>query len=408
MKIKAQLFVPISKVEEQPDGTLLVYGKCTGPDLDADKQIMDPAWLAKAVPEWFASGANVREMHQPIAAGVGEMLEQLGDDWYLKSLVVDPGSIDKVKKKVLKGYSIGIGQGYQLVKDAKAPGGRVVGGPIVEVSLVDRGSNHTCKMAICKADGVDGDVLVDVAEEELEDVTVADIERLVAALLANEAQELLDGGEATGAIRALLWVLDDLDWFQEIDSYEDAISKAAAATTKGSTVNLTELTASVGAAAGDDATDEQKAALADLTKALFPDGNPEAHGIAKAALAELLKIDDVDKLDDEEKETVSTLRKVLGIEDLATTTTKTAEASEELKSELEARLVKVEELAAPGGPDRTRPADPVKTEQHNDLLTKAREYRTKAATVADPNLADGYRKLAKQAELSAAALGITA
>jgi hypothetical protein len=79
------------QVEKQADGTILVYGKATGPDLDADQQIMPirRGW-PRPMPKWFESGANVREMHQPIAAGVGQTLEQQGDDWYLKTLVVDP------------------------------------------------------------------------------------------------------------------------------------------------------------------------------------------------------------------------------------------------------------------------------------------------------------------------------
>jgi hypothetical protein len=60
---------PDHQAREGPrdDGHITVYGKMTGPDLDLDEQRMDPEWLAKAVPEWFESGANVREMHKASA-----------------------------------------------------------------------------------------------------------------------------------------------------------------------------------------------------------------------------------------------------------------------------------------------------------------------------------------------------
>jgi hypothetical protein len=152
------LYADIIKSEVLDDGTLLVEGKATGPDLDIDRQRMDPAWLAQAMPAWYASGANVREMHQPIAAGVGQMLEERDDGWYLKALVVDPGSVTKVRHGVLKGFSIGV-KHPQVVKHASAPKGLVNGGEIVEVSLVDRPALHTAKMSLCKA--AESDVLVE-------------------------------------------------------------------------------------------------------------------------------------------------------------------------------------------------------------------------------------------------------
>ena len=133
------------------DGDLIVYGKATGPDLDLDEQICDPSWLREAMPEWMKFG-NVREMHQPIAAGVGLELNAEGDDWYLKSQVVDEGTAKKIEAKALTGYSIGI-KGAKVVNDALARGGRIVGGTIVEVSYVDRPCNPTAVAGIAKAVG---------------------------------------------------------------------------------------------------------------------------------------------------------------------------------------------------------------------------------------------------------------
>lgn len=141
----------ITKVDKTPEGHRMVYGKATGPDLDLDGQVADPKWLRKAMPEWMAWG-NVREMHRPSAAGVGKELSASGDDWNLKALIVDPVAIAKVDAQVYKGFSIGIAK-PRTIDDASAPGGRIVGGTIVEVSLVDRPCNPTATMGIAKAFG---------------------------------------------------------------------------------------------------------------------------------------------------------------------------------------------------------------------------------------------------------------
>ena len=135
------------------DGDLIVYGKATGPDIDLDEQICDPAWLKEAMPEWMKFG-NVREMHQPIAAGVGLELNAEGDDWFLKSQVIDDNTARKIEAGALKGYSVGI-KGAKVIKDAAARGGRIVGGTIVEISYVDRPANPTCSAAIAKAVGAE-------------------------------------------------------------------------------------------------------------------------------------------------------------------------------------------------------------------------------------------------------------
>lgn len=134
------------------DGSLIVVGKATGPDLDLDEQVCDPTWLREAMPAWMKFG-NLREMHQPVAAGVGLELTAEGDDWHLKSKVIDPMTKAKIEAGALRGYSIGI-KGAKVVKDANAPGGRIVGGTVVEVSYVDRPCNPTAVTAIAKGAGL--------------------------------------------------------------------------------------------------------------------------------------------------------------------------------------------------------------------------------------------------------------
>lgn len=141
----------LTKSQKTDAGDLVVYGKATGPDLDLDDQICDPKWLKSAMPRW-AEWANIREQHTAIAAGVGIETVEQGDDWYVKALVTDAGTAHKVETGTLKGYSVGI-RNARVVKDAAAPGGRVIGGDIVEISLVDRPCNPTAKMAIAKMAG---------------------------------------------------------------------------------------------------------------------------------------------------------------------------------------------------------------------------------------------------------------
>ena len=136
--------------KEADDGSMFVYGLATDPSLDLDQQICDPGWLKTAMPQWFKTGANVREQHSSIAAGVGIELNADGDKWMLKSEVVDPVTQTKVRKGVLKGYSIGIKQA-QVMKSDEAPNGVIVGGNIVEVSLVDRPANPSARIEIAKS-----------------------------------------------------------------------------------------------------------------------------------------------------------------------------------------------------------------------------------------------------------------
>ena len=161
----------ITKAERDSNGDLIVYGKATGPDVDLDEQICDPDWLRSAMPSWMEWG-NLREMHQPIAAGVGLELQEQGTDWMLRSKCVDESTAKKIEARVLRGYSVGI-KNAKVVKDAQAPGGRIVGGEIVEVSYVDRPCNPTATLAIAKAVGADT-ALAPVEKADASDADPAD------------------------------------------------------------------------------------------------------------------------------------------------------------------------------------------------------------------------------------------
>jgi hypothetical protein len=156
--------------KEGPDGSMFVYGLATDDSLDMDRQRCDANWLKSAMPAWFQTGANVREQHSAIAAGVGLELSQEGTGWMLKSEVVDPVTQAKVRKGVLKGYSIGI-KNAKVIKSDDAPNGLIAGGDIVEISLVDRPANYNAKIELAKA--VNGDWTM--TEIEKDSVSTEDI-----------------------------------------------------------------------------------------------------------------------------------------------------------------------------------------------------------------------------------------
>lgn len=171
----AYSYAGIIKSEKQSDGTIKVYGKATDDSIDIDQQICDEDWLKEAMPHWFKTGGNIREQHSSIAAGVATDYESKSDGHYIEALIVDPVSVKKIEAGVLKGFSIGI-RGPRVIRDAKASGGRIVGGQIVEVSVVDRPANSNAKMTIAKS--VDGK-LVEVEQTYTEQITPASIAKTI-------------------------------------------------------------------------------------------------------------------------------------------------------------------------------------------------------------------------------------
>ncbi|MFI8535338.1 hypothetical protein ACIGMX_34475 [Streptomyces aquilus] len=153
-------WAPITKTEEQDDGTLMVYGPAASSALDRDQQRLNADWLDRAMPEWAQIG-NIREQHDAKrAVGVGVGLSK-GDDGAhnIAAHIVDPIAVTKIKTKVLKGFSVGIKNPRVALGKADAPGGEVVDGTICEISVVDRPCNPGTLFEIAKADGA-GDLTV--------------------------------------------------------------------------------------------------------------------------------------------------------------------------------------------------------------------------------------------------------
>lgn len=146
------VFAEIVKSTPQDDGSLVVYGKATGSDLDMDEQRCDPKWLNTAMPEWFRTAGNVREQHDAKRA-VGKAIEHestADGSHMIRARIVDPLAKAKVEAGILTGFSIGI-KAPRIDKSADAKNGTIVGGQIVEVSLVDRPCLPTATLMVCKA-----------------------------------------------------------------------------------------------------------------------------------------------------------------------------------------------------------------------------------------------------------------
>ena len=142
-----RLFGQLTKIEDQPDGTLKVYGVASTGARDDEGEVVRPEAMKAALPD-YARYPALREMHQPTAAG--RTLEATVDDdgvTRIVAQVVDPVAIAKVKSRTYSGFSIG---GRVLARD---PGDSSVITKIklTEISLVDRPANPEAVIDLWKA-----------------------------------------------------------------------------------------------------------------------------------------------------------------------------------------------------------------------------------------------------------------
>ena len=410
--------------------------KATGPNLDGDQQIVDQDWAKTAMEDWFRSGGNLREQHSTIAAGKALTLEPRDDGQYISGKVVDPGSALKVEQDVLTGLSIGI-KGGRVVKDAAAPGGRIVGGRIVEVSLVDRPCEPTCKLMLAKAD--DAGALVEVEElTETPDISknalppieeggaprypITDVASLKKAIRAIGRVKAGDRAKVIAHIKSNAKRLGRSDLIPDNWKTDDAeLVKDDAETTTDSGEGFTH----------DPETLAQiRNGLAQCMQAELDElmnGEPETWDLCnlleslqlflcwwngEAAEGETTPPNET-KTDEPEEPTVA--------EDDDTTKTETDDAGAKANQgvtvdiakaveaalaphlakigSLEAELVEVKKAAAPGGPSRTRsPRQAATVARLESLQADQGYYRRLAATVTDSTLATGYRAKVKEIE----------
>lgn len=385
-------WAPITKTEEQDDGTLMVYGPATDAGLDRDKQRLGQAWLDTAMPAWMAEGGNVREQHDSKrAVGVGVGLTR-GDDGShnLAAHVVDPVAVKKVQTRVLKGFSVGIKDPQISFGKADAPNGEVIGGSIIEVSLVDRPSNPRTLFTMVKADtagalaDVEGAAVVEdqavaeargKAEQILTELTtlVPDLAKAdaaadvadamtaigcIARLIQSEAASLAAGNlDEDCDISTLLQAVSALKYFIACESAEPTTTGDAG--TVADSMNVS----------GD-------VFMADAVKTDTP-AEPAA---AVPATPDLVKVDNADMA--------------------AIVKSAVAEAVKPLEDQLtlvKADLAKVAAMPVPGGPVGMRTASQTAAARNADALSlraQAQALFAKADELRreDPTASAGYRE----------------
>lgn len=150
-----RLFVPFSKRDAQPDGSVIVEGIATKEEIDKQGEVVTYEASKAAFAEWTdafsrATGGmslgNIREMHGPVAAG--KAIAWDADDATkaitLRAKIVDKAAAEKVREGVYTGFSIGA-PGSSVIRDMVGDLKRIVGYKLSETSLVD---NPACPSAL--------------------------------------------------------------------------------------------------------------------------------------------------------------------------------------------------------------------------------------------------------------------
>ncbi len=150
MQINKQvhLYGEIAKFDACDDGSLLVSGIASTECVDADGEIVTAEAMRSALPQYLQKG-TVREMHQPLAAGLPISAFVDGDGrTHFTAKIVDPGTIAKIKAGVLKGFSIG-------GKALKKVGNKITELLLRDISVVDIPNNPESLFSIIKFEKTD-------------------------------------------------------------------------------------------------------------------------------------------------------------------------------------------------------------------------------------------------------------
>ena len=148
---KVKLFGTIQKVDDQDDGTVIVFGVASSEVKDSQGEIVTAEAMKAAIPGYMAVGGTgaVREMHQPSAAGVA-LKCYVGDDnlTYIEAHIVKDEAVKLVKHGVYKGFSIG----GKVTKRDDLNKNTITGLRLTEVSLVDVPANPEAVFSMVKMD----------------------------------------------------------------------------------------------------------------------------------------------------------------------------------------------------------------------------------------------------------------
>lgn len=141
-------FGAITKIEDQEDGTIKVWGIASSETVDHAGEKITAEAMKAALPD-YARFPALREMHEPLAAG--KVLEADVDGTGATQIcahVVDPLAITKVKTGVYAGFSVG----GKVLKRDPADRSVITGLRLVEISLVDSPCNPDAVISMWKAD----------------------------------------------------------------------------------------------------------------------------------------------------------------------------------------------------------------------------------------------------------------
>ena len=452
------VYAAILKMDEQPDGSLLVHGKATDDTLDSDEQICDPTWLASAMPEWFKYG-NIREQHSSVAAGVATEYKAEGSEHFITAHVVDPGSVAKVKAGVLKGFSIGIRR-PRVAKDNKALGGRIVDGQIVEISLVDRPANPACTLTMAKTIGSEltqveefnetldtqVDAPANIEGETVKQITATDLiatakgltgditkfdqtafdnaRTALATLIQVEAGEMGEGSDEIHSIACLLSAVHALfEWYEGEAAEGETVAVPEVEETIEETVEPEIVMAVDPEEAKDDsmemckecgcAVDACECPCEECGKAMkeckcaeggYMDSEVKSDEADVVEEPEVVPAEETTEEVVEEKAlTVSDIRNLVAdvVKSLLPETVAEEDKTKAVDSEerivaLEAELAQVKSLAVPAGPKKFGSVG--STNKVDADKVKAQEFRAKAAATTDRTLAQGYLAIAHDLE----------
>lgn len=143
-----KFFGEISKVQDEDDGTIKVYGIASTGSVDSDGEVITPDAMKAAIPGYMKWGA-VRSMHQPIAAGTAiEAHVNEKGEFEFGAHIVDAEAVKKVKTGVYKGFSVG---GKATARDPLKKS-VITAMNLIEVSLVDRPANQDAVINLWKAE----------------------------------------------------------------------------------------------------------------------------------------------------------------------------------------------------------------------------------------------------------------
>jgi hypothetical protein len=205
-------FVPLTKVEELPDGSVNVYGVVTAEVLDKDREICDYVSTKPHYQKWSddlskASNGrnlgNLREMHGLSAIGAGKQLDFDDAAKVIKMgfKVVDDRAVKKVREAVYTGFSQG--GAYQKTWKDKEGVTHYTARP-TEISLVDNPCLISATFEFVRADGTSEmrKFVLPPAEPDIRSdklLTVDEIHELAKAKRMKQEQEQKEKEEADAA-----------------------------------------------------------------------------------------------------------------------------------------------------------------------------------------------------------------